>query len=245
MNQMYISTRGAGTWRERLASPEKQWKREYSAFETAVSWEWANNPASKSISQLPTPIEEVLRNSIYKSPEMLFAVAEHKVPLDGKGGDSQCDVWAVVLSEIGLVSMSVEAKANEPFGQSNESLEKWLTNTVSDTSRANRNNRWKFIEKNLPDAKSSTFMGIPYQMLHRCAAAVIEAKRLNISHAVFLVQAFNSPKESFEVYSSFCSVLGHEAKKGKMLLTEASGISLGIGWVDCPFASDKQVASVI
>jgi hypothetical protein len=53
----------------------------------------------------------------------MFAVAEHKVDLPGGIAASQCDVWAVVRTKAGMLSL-VEAKAKEKFGD--EILEKWL-----------------------------------------------------------------------------------------------------------------------
>ena len=37
MNRMCVETRGICNWRERLAKPDRQWRRGYSAFETASS----------------------------------------------------------------------------------------------------------------------------------------------------------------------------------------------------------------
>jgi hypothetical protein len=128
MSRLFTSTRGLCSWRDRLASPDKQWKRKYSAFETAVSWEAASS-------------------------------------------------------------------------------------------------------------------GVRYQMPHRCAAAVIEAKRLGAAHAAFVVQAFNTPETSFREFERFCSVLGIPAARGSLATTTANGISLTIGWTDCPLATDATIAA--
>ena len=122
MSRLCIETRGIASWRDRLASPDTQWERKFSAFETAVSWEGA----SRSESGLPQPIVALFSNSVFGVPTILFAIAEHKVPLRRRGGDSQCDVWALLQTEAGGLSLSVEAKAREPFGQGNESLRQWL-----------------------------------------------------------------------------------------------------------------------
>ena len=47
---------------------------------------------------------------------LIFAVAEHKVELPGRGPASQSDVWAVVKTKTGMLSLTVEAKAEEKFG---------------------------------------------------------------------------------------------------------------------------------
>ena len=75
MSRLHIATRGIGNWRERLASPESQWKRGFSALETAVSWELA----CATQSGLPEPIQKLFRDSDYRDPVLIFAVAEHKV----------------------------------------------------------------------------------------------------------------------------------------------------------------------
>ena len=85
MNRLNTATRGISSWRERLANPDRQWKRNYSAFETAVSWEFASN----SKSGLPEPIDKLFRESDYGEPTLMSAVAEHKVDLPGGSATSR------------------------------------------------------------------------------------------------------------------------------------------------------------
>jgi hypothetical protein len=152
---------------------------------------------------------------------------------------SQCDVWAVVKTQVGMLSLTVEAKAKEKFGD--EILEKWLAAGTTEKSRTNREIRFKYIRSNLP--RSDSFLKVRYQMLHRCAAAVIEAKRLGFQHAAFVVQAFDSPKESFQDYAVFCQALNIPTCRGNMATTSVDGISLSVGWADCQFATDAEVAA--
>src|SRR5262245_14877274 len=107
MSRLHIATRGIGSWRERLANPNRHWRRLRSAFETAVSWEWAAR--RRRPSQLPEPIERLFLASEFTEPTLLIAVAEHQVELAGRGNDSQCDVWGLVRTEQGTISLSVEA----------------------------------------------------------------------------------------------------------------------------------------
>jgi hypothetical protein len=81
--------------------------------------------------------------------------------------------------------------------------------------------------------------------LHRCAASVIEAKRLQLQHAAFVVQAFNTPDQSFRDYDLFCQALKIPAKRGSMATTSVDGISLSIGWADCPLVTDEEVAATV
>jgi hypothetical protein len=237
MSRLHISTRGLGSWRGRLASPDRQWKRRYSAFEAAVSWELA----SKSESGIPEPVANLFRESTYGEPVLMLAVAEHKVDLDGGTAASQCDLWAIVNTSAGMLSLAVEAKANEAFGD--DVVESWLIAGKSKESLDNRKRRFDHICLHLP--VSDSFMPVRYQLLHRCAASVIEAKRFGLSHAAFVVQAFTAPEKSFQDYALFCRALNVPATRGKMATTSVDRISLSIGWVDCPFAIDGEIAATV
>jgi len=234
MNRLCIETRGISSWRERLASPDRHWKRYFSAFEAAVSWELA----SRSKSGIPEPIEKLFRASGYGDPELVLAVAEHKVPLPGGNAASQSDVWAVVNTSLGMLSLTVEAKAKEPFGD--EILQKWREGNGSEASKRSRVARWNYVCFHLP--KVDSFEQVRYQILHRCASAVIEAKRLGFHHAALIVQAFETPRESFEDYAVFCEALKISATPGSMVSTNVNGIRLSIGWADCALASDADIA---
>ncbi len=144
MNRLHIATRGIASWRERLAHPDEHWRRQYSAFETAVSWEIAGSTKAG----LPLSIEQLFHDAGYLNPVLMFAVAEHKVGLRGEGGASQSDVWAVIDSSRGKVSVTVEAKANESFGDA--ILKDWLVGSGSEKSKANRHDRWDFVRSYLP-----------------------------------------------------------------------------------------------
>jgi hypothetical protein len=169
----------------------------------------------------------------------LLAVAEHKVDLPGGTAASQCDVWAVIKTTVGLLSLTVEAKAREAFGD--EILERWLIAGKTKLSAKNRKDRWDYIRTYLPD--SDSLPRVRYQMLHRCAASVIEARRLGCPHAAFVVQAFDTPDESFRDYQLFCEALKIPASRGGMGATTAAEVALSVGWVDCPFADDAAVAA--
>jgi hypothetical protein len=101
--------------------------------------------------------------------------------------------------------------------------------------------RWDYVRSHLP--KSDSFPQVRYQMLHRCAASVIEARRLGFQHAAFVVQAFNTPAKSFQDYAVFCRALKIAAARGSMATTSVDGISLSVGWADCPLATHEEVAA--
>lgn len=237
MNRLHIATREFTNWRTRLAKPDGQWKRKYSAFETAVSWEYARNRPSG----LPEQIEALFIESLGK-PDLLFAVAEHQVDLAGSGGSSQCDVWGLVQTPNGKVSLSVEAKVSESFG--NKNLGQWLFHKDPKQSSENRQTRWDYIEAHLPVSLTDSYNEVAYQLLHRCATAVIEAKRFKLNHAFFVVQAFNSPDERFDDFANFCKAIDIQAERGQLQITKVNDIQLYIAWVDCPPATNEQIVEV-
>lgn len=241
MGKLFVATRGPCIWRERLADPGRQWKRKYSAFETAVSWEIAGG----STSGIPPEIEEVLTKADFLNPSLLLGIAEHQVPLDGGTACSQCDVWALVDTDRGKLSLSVEAKAKEPFGTGNQSLSEWLVAGKGKNSAENRANRWRAIRRFLPPADDHAYDAVAYQILHRCAAAVIEVQRFGLDHAAFVVQAFGeTPESSLTAYSKFCHAAGTESREDTMATVTVNNITLGIGWVASPLASDQQIAKI-
>jgi len=188
---------------------------------------------------------ELFRNSIYDEPVLMFAVAEHKVPLAGGPADSQCDVWAFLNTKVGAVSLTIEAKARESFGKSNQTLEQWLDAGKSKRARKNRQDRWNDIKQHLPSVGEGGYSQIAYQLLHRCAAAVIEAKRLRLKNAAFVVQAFQSPEKSFDAFSQMCRTMATTAERGQMQFTNVGDIRLGIGWADCLLATDQEFAAMV
>jgi len=182
----------------------------------------------------------VFRASGYGDPVLIFAIAEHKVKLDGGNAASQSDVWAVLKTSSGMLSLTVEAKAKESFGDF--TLERWLVAGKTEAAVVNRKARWNQIRSFLP--QSSDFAKVRYQMLHRCAAAVIEADRLGFEQAAFIVQAFESPLESFKDFEVFCEALKIPATKDCISTTTVNGIRLGVGWAHCRFATDADIAAI-
>jgi hypothetical protein len=219
-------------------------------METAVAWEAAAAADRGNTAGLPEPIAQLFASCLYIQPVLLLAIAEHKVALVGRGGDSQCDVWALVRTGAGTVSLSVEAKVREPFGTANQSLNDWLVaEKVGEPKRAeesqtNRQARWAYVQSHLPIAEGEGYSAVAYQLLHRCAAAVIEAERFGLKHAAFVVQAFGSPTESFDEYSKLCRAMGLQASRDRMGVAKVGDVTLGVGWADFPMSTDAQIASV-
>lgn len=230
MSRAFVPAVGLADWRARLADPEKHWKRGASAFEAAVSWE----VAAATPRGLPPELSAVLdQDESLRGAELLFAFPEHKVPLPGGSRPSQTDVWCVLRGPSGLISMAVEAKAEESFG---ETIATWSGEETSGKAR-----RLAFLTETLkcpggfPDS-------IRYQLLHRAASAIIEARRIGAVHAVMMVQSFRASSPSETDYSAFGEVLGAKLGREKLVKIAAhDSPALLLGWATSAVCTDADV----
>jgi hypothetical protein len=210
MAKFFVPTTGVDDWRALLADPEKQWRRGYSAVAAASAWEEAQG--------LPPEVAAILG----PDAELLLAIPEHKVPLPGGQRESQCDVFALVRRGDETVAVSVEAKVNEPFGPT---VGDWLRDASSGK-----------IER-LTAICEMLGLGYPppadlrYQLFHRTAAAIIEARRFNATSAAMIVHSFSQEHRWFEDFAQFCAVLGLEVAPGQPSATKIpDGRDLILGW---------------
>lgn len=234
MKRVFIPSSGASDWRKFLADPDTQWRREKSAMELAVSWELAQ----RSERGLPPEIAKAFDSQIaLEGARLLVALPEHKVPLKGRGKPSQNDIWAFLRKGDNYISLTVEGKAGEPFAST---LGEWLVD-----GREGKRDRLEYLCQILQSG-SAPPPELRYQLFHRTASAVIEAKRFGAPFAVMIAQSFQEDPVSWSDYSAFCSLLGASAVRG--LLVEACRTGderLFLGWVDSKVASDNEIASVV
>ena len=233
MSQILVPTTGLESWKARLADPVKQWQRGFSAFETAVSWELA----SRTKRGLPITVAEVLdKEEELRGSEVLFALPEHKVPLRGRGKSSQNDVWVLLRASDGqLISMAVEAKVDEEFG---DTLESW------DTDSPNKQERLRYLHE-LLKCETSLPPVVRYQLVHRTASALIEAGRIGATYAVMMVQSFreNSPsKADYAAFANCFNVIGSVSAITQ--LTQHTNPKLYLGWATSPICTDGDIARV-
>lgn len=210
MSRILIPTRGLEDWRQLLADPEKHWRRGYSAFAAATAWEEAEG--------LPSEVAAVLG----AEAELLLAIPEHKVPLPGGQRESQCDVFALVRNGEQTFAVAVEAKVSETFGPT---IGEWLR--VPSEGKITR--LTAICEMlGLEDPPAS---GLRYQLFHRTAAAVVEARRFNTTSAAMVVHSFSQEHRWFEDFAAFCAALGLEAERGKPSVVKLpEGRELFLGW---------------
>lgn len=219
---LFIPSPGPESWRQFLAEPDRQWEPGFSARTLAHAWEAADG--------LPGEIEAVLARA-FGPVELLIAIPEYKTPLPGGRRASQADVFILLRHSTSLVTCTIEGKVDEPFGP-----------TVDE-----------FREK-MSDGKAERFdylcglLGIRdcpgrihYQLLHRTASALIEAKRFHANDAAMIVHSFSPRQRWFDAYEDFCNLLGCTLSEDRSaLITVPDGRRLVLGWA----AGDQRYRSI-
>ncbi len=222
--RVFVPTKGTDDWRNLLADPANQWRQNYSAKYLADSWEKSNG--------FPPEVVELFSTSgipSFSGLELLLAFPEHRVDLPpGRRSPSQNDLFVIAKgADGGLISIMIEGKVNEPF---DKTLREWKKRMSSGkTKRLSYLQDWLGLSADIPDK-------IMYQLLHRTASALIEAKRFNAGSAVMLIHSFSESDRWFVDYQAFLSLFGIEAVPGKLhFLKNTHGVALYSGWVrgDC------------
>ena len=210
MSRIFRATQGPSDWRALLADPDKQWRPGYSAMAAAQSWEAGFPP-------------EVAR-LLGADAELQLAVVEHKVPLPGRGYPSQCDLFALVHSGGEDMAVAVEAKVGESFGPT---VEEWLGKNPG----ANKQERLNALLNWL--GLTETQSGLRYQLLHRTAAAIAEARRFRRPVAAMVVQSFSPERANWHDFAAFGHALGMSLEPGRPeRCSLPCGLALLLGWAE-------------
>ncbi len=218
MSKIFIPTNKPTDWKPLLAKP-KHWKRGYSARALAYCWQEADG--------FPEYVKSVFRYSeieFFQNVELLLAFPEWKVSLPGGSRPSQNDVFILAKGNNQLISIMVEGKVSEPF---DKTIAEWRLG-----SSEGKEARLKFLCEELQLEKEQ-INHIRYQLLHRTASAVIEAKKFNAQNALMLVHSFSQSDEWFEDYSQFLDLFGLKGITPDSLVFAKSinGINLYFSWV--------------
>lgn len=205
-------------WRLLLARPDRHWKTGYSARTLAYCWLQAGD--------FPPEVRQVFRESGVKAFEdikLLIALPEHKVPLPGGRRPSQSDLFVLGKGGGELVSIAVEGKVSEPFG---ETVADWKVG-----SGQGREKRLAFL-CDLLDLDIRSVDGLRYQLLHRTASALIEAQRFGASKALMMVHSFGPRDDWFDDYQRFLGSLETVGHVGCLIASKrVRGVGLHFAWV--------------
>ena len=219
MDRIFIPTREPEDWKSLLAEPNKQWKRGCSAKALAYCWQEAND--------FPECVRNVFKKSgieLFRNIKLLLAFPEYKVALPGGARPSQNDIFILAKGNNQLVSIMVEGKVSEPFG---DTIAEWRKD-----DSAGKDVRLKFLLEELGLEENEPISTIRYQLLHRTASAIIEAKRFKAENALMLVHSFSRSHEWFDDYSRFLALFSVKAELDSLVFAKnINGISLFFGWV--------------
>ncbi len=219
MGKFFVPSQGAMSWKDLLANPEKQWKKGNSAYELAYCWGNANN--------LPFCVDRAFKNSklpLFKNVEVLYGFPEYKVPLPGGNSSSQNDLYVLAKTNNELLTIMVEGKVSEPFG---ETVEFWLGDNPSDGKRK----RLSYL-LNLLGLDEYSVKNIRYQLLHRTASALLEARKVNAHNSLMLVHSFSETAKWFEDFAEFVKLFHLSPKQDEIIgPIQLNGVNLYYGWV--------------
>lgn len=208
----------AADWRQLLAKPDLHWKTGYSARSIAHSW----TDARGFPREVKAVLDDTQASSLHEL-EFLIGIPEHEVPLPGGRRPSQNDVFVLAKGSDGLVSIAVEGKVSESF---DKPVDIRFTDPTPGESA-----RLEFLLE-LLRLERTAVGGIGYQLLHRTASAVLEAKRFGARHALMLVHSFSQELAHFEDYAAFVGLFGQPAKVNCVIeATKLDDVSLYLGWV--------------
>lgn len=219
MSKIFIPANQPEDWRPLLAEPDKHWKTRYSAKALAYCWQ--------EVDDFPESVRNVFEKSgieLFHKIEFLFAFPEYKVSLPGGSHPSQNDIFILAKGNNQLVSIMVEGKVSEQFG---ETIAEWKKENSE-----GKQTRLKFLLKKL-QLENNQIDAIRYQILHRTASAIIEAEKFKAENALMLVHSFSQSDEWFDDYQQFLTLFNLKGIKPDSLIRakNINGIDLYLSWI--------------
>jgi hypothetical protein len=187
-----------------------------------VAWSNAGNDFPQTVRKALNTAPE------YADAEFVDGFFEREVELGSPGRNSQTDLMAIAGLRDGLAIIAVEGKVEESFA---ELVADW-------NGTPGKQRRLDGLCETLK-LDVSGVGGIRYQLLHRTASAIYEAKRYRCRHALMLVHSFSPTRRWFEDFAAFSSALGIPLDEPNRCssATDCEGVSLRLAWVsDAPQA---------
>jgi len=220
INQTLEQINNPEEWRYLLAKPDKHWKDGYSAKLLAYCWQTANG--------FPGSVRNAFRKSgipLFQNVEMLLAFPEYKVPLPGGKRASQNDIFLLARGNGPLISITVEGKVAESF---DKTVTEWKH---SYEYTKGRKTRLAFLCETL-GVEEKDIEDIRYQLLHRTASAIIEAKKFDAENALMLVHSFSQSDEGFTDYCQFLKLYGAKGEIDSIVFAKnVKNVNLYLGWI--------------
>ncbi|HMO75423.1 MAG TPA: hypothetical protein PKD99_15885 [Sphingopyxis sp.] len=199
------------------------WKQGRSAKSLADSWFRAND--------IPPAVRAVLDQSpALAGAELLDAWLERKTDLgDGRASHSQTDLLAILGIGGELTVLGIEAKVDESFGP-------YVSEWLADGSAGKRRRLERLCA--LFGVEPRAIGHLRYQLFHRTAAAIIEARRYRARKATMIVQSFCPDATGLADCRAFFEAIGLRGlvRGGLVGPGDIGGITLWAGW-----ASDRPL----
>jgi hypothetical protein len=176
---------------------EKHWVDGRSAKECARAW---CGPTGASV---PNEILSLFaQKTLFSDLEFLWATPEHRVRFDSFEGEPRnSDMVAVASSPLGKVAVSIEAKADEAFGERVIDVLEAGVKKIAADHNTNSIARVQTLARALlpPKVNPTPKLGtLRYQLLTATAGAIAFAIEQNASAAVLIVHEFHTSKTSVE-----------------------------------------------
>jgi hypothetical protein len=193
------------------------WKQGRSAKSLADSWFFAKG--------FPDVIGALLAQSdSFAEAELLEAWLERETDLqDGRATPSQTDLLALLAIGDRLAVLGIEAKVDESFGQY---VSEWLEG--GSEGKADRLSQLCALFSLEPGQVGH----LRYQLFHRTAAAILEARRFRGNTAILIVQSFCPKSTGLADATEFFDAIGMPGLEiGKLLgPRRVGGVELWVGW---------------
>ncbi len=199
-----------------LAKQEAHWRAGYSAQELAVAWVQAGKSFPKRVQSVLDTAPE------YVGAELIDGFFEREVELGTAGRNSQTDLMVIagLGSELGIIA--VEGKAEESFA---ELIADW---NKTPGKQRRLESLCGTLELELADVER-----LRYQLLHRTASAIYEARRYRSRHAMVLVHSFSKTHRWFEDYVQFAAAMKMPLERPNTCSPARflAGVQLRLAWV--------------
>jgi hypothetical protein len=216
VSRFFVSPDSADGWAVGLSRPD-HWKPRYSAHSLAHTWHGADG--------FPPTVAAAFAASDLGGLEFIVGIPEYKVALPGGETASQTDLFVLARTGFGdTVAIAVEGKAREAFGDN--TVAEWRTG-----GSEGKQMRLAYLLAVLGLDDDDVVGAQRYQLLHRTASPLIEAARLNATHAVMLVHSFGGENRHFDEFASFAAILGADPEVGAISRATKTERSLYLGWI--------------
>lgn len=164
---------------------EKQWKDGRSAKETAMHW----------VHTIPVAFLDIL-----KDKELVFELCapEYVTKFDVYKGEGRNHDLLILAKNKNkdTVIISIESKADEPFGDTVEKTIKAAQKKKQINKNSKAIKRIEDLRKDLFGELNDNQLGLMYQLLTAIAGTIAEAKKQGATTAFFLVQTFVEKENS-------------------------------------------------